>query len=203
MAKKYSRDWRGLWHDASGRFSSGPKRPDLRRYPKARKPPEPPRPKVPEALPPGATPRRHMDRWAGVKERSRRRRVPSVATPRKGRKQIGRFTSKGVTTIGDALLRSGAFEKVQGLKAGTRVRVTVRGKTKEGVRLKARQRRREFDVARWADGTPFRGRDAKADQLLHHAMGALGKEFFDARGRGYDLIDPKDKLEWTVEVIAD
>jgi hypothetical protein len=144
-----------------------------------------------------------MTRWAGVKERSRRRAAPKVKAPRKGRKSIGRFTSKGVTTIGDALVRSGAFEKIQGLKAGTRVRVTVRGTTKEGIRLKARERAREFDVARWSDGTPFRGRDAKANQLLHHAMGALGKEFYDARGRGYDLIDPEDKLEWTVEVIAD
>lgn len=159
--------------------------------------------KVDKPLPSGATPRKHMNRWAGVKKRSRSRPAPKVTTPRKGRKSIGRFTSKGATTIGDALTRSGAFEKVQGLKAGTRVRVTVRGTTKEGLKLKARQRAREFDVARWSDGTPFRGRDAKADQLLHHAMGALGKEFFDARGRGYDLIDPEDKLEWVVEVIAD
>lgn len=107
---------------------------------------------------------------------------------------LGRFTSKGVTTVGEALARSKALSRIQNVRAGTRIRVTVRGKTKTGKRFKSRERVREFELKA--------GKTKKAGQLLHHMFGALGKEFFDSRGRGYDIIDPKDRIEWTIEIVG-
>jgi hypothetical protein len=119
--------------------------------------------------------------------------VPKARVSKTGRATLGRFTSSGVATIGEALARSQTLSRIQSTRAGTRIRVTVRGRTKDGKRFKAKERVREFALKA--------GSNKKAGQLLHHMMGALGKEFFDARGRGYDMIDPKDRIEWTVEIV--
>ena len=77
----------------------------------------------------------------------------------------------------------------------------VKGKAGD-VKMDARENRREFILGETAKGKRFRGGKNMAGQLLHHMFGALGKEFFDARGRGYSMIDPDDTIEWTVEIVG-
>lgn len=156
---------------------------------------------------PEKRPRQYKTEFAGSRTRQRERAVPPKAPARGKSRSIGRFKSKGATTVGQALARSDALGKIQRVNVGVRVRVTVKGKTTEGITLKAKDRRREFVVGRWADGTKFKGggsrTDQKANQLMHAIIGVLGKEFFEARGRGYDMLDADDTLEWAVEILGE
>jgi hypothetical protein len=141
------------------------------------------------------TPREYMDEWAGAKRKARRKRVPKKdLRPARRARSIGSFSSKGLDTVGNAVARSKVLSVIQKTRAGTRIRIVVRGRTADGLRLKAKERRREY-LVKAGDGS------AKADQLLGHLFGALGKEFFDSRGRGYDMISPEDTITWEVFVV--
>lgn len=215
------RDSGGRWRDWSGHFTSAPTRKvDLRQYPRVEsKPGYVRRPTwrapVAEAKPAAdrimpapkiiageVTPKQATDQFANAVRRARTRKVPEIAAPKAGRTvRLDKFSSKGVQLVGDALARSKALSMIQQLKPGTRIRVKVRGKAGD-VKLDARENRREFILGQTAKGVLFKGGKNFAGQLLHHMFGALGKEFFDARGRGYNMIDPDDTIEWIVEVVG-
>ena len=198
------RDLADLWRDGLGRFTSKPTgKLDLREYPKSDDKPDyimlPPGhgERAPERLEliEEKTPREHKRDFAGAVKKSRKRKVPKVRVPKRGKpKLIGRFTSRAVDTVGAALEKSDALAIIQTLPAGTLIRITVRGTTADGIKLKARERVREYEVKSTS-------KHGKAGQLLHHLFGVLGKEFFDARGRGYDMIDPNDKITWTIHIV--
>ena len=151
-------------------------------------------------VPADVTPGDMMQRWAGQKLDARRVELPKRDLLPKPR-VVGRLKTKGQQVIGDVLATHKVLSIVQKLKAGTRVRVVAKGKTADGIDIKKTSRERDFMVSRAKDGTKKRGDDWKANQLLHHMMAALGKEFFDARGRGYDILQAGDAIEWSIQIV--
>lgn len=114
---------------------------------------------------------------------------------------IGKMVLRGERNLGDVLSRSKVMTLVQKLPAGTRIKLTVKGRTEDGLTLKKAERVREFVLGRSKDGTSVSRKSFRAGQTLHHMLAAMGKEFFDARGRGYDLLRSGDTLEWTVSIV--
>lgn len=203
MARRFKRDHLGLWHDAkTGQFNSGPKRkPDLRHFPKAPKPAKP-RKRKPKAPPPPVefkrpeTPREAKNEFAGAVRKSRRVKVPPIEAPRTGTVFVSKFQSEGILTIGQSMTKAGAFEAIRGIRAGTRVRITVVGELEDGTPITDS---REFTMGFGLDGQRLK----HANQIMFHALGILGKDFFEVRGRGYDILGENDAMEWTIEVIPE
>ncbi len=142
------------------------------------------------------TPRAAKREFAGSVQKSRRVKVPPAEIPKKS-KQIAKFKSTGHLTVGRAMEAAGVFKKIRAIPIGTRVKITARG------RLTRQRKDRPFAQRVFILGFGKEGqRLSHPNQIMFHMMGALGKDFFELRGRGYDMIDPNDKIEWRVSILA-
>lgn len=142
------------------------------------------------------TPRKLKNQWAGAVQRSRKRRAPPMKLPPKVKaKRIAKVSQRAGETVGQSLSRGRMLTAAQKLKVGSKVRVTLKGQTDAIAKGKRMQRSRTFTVR----GT----QRERANLLLFNSMRIIGKEMFPERGRGYDVFEEDDMLEWAFEVVRE
>lgn len=143
------------------------------------------------------TPRERKVAFAGTKRRARRKKPPPKKPQPTRSRTVLKFKTTGLETIADEIEAADGFRRIRNIPWGSRIRITARGKAGK-TKIDPKVRRREYVMGYGVRGN----RLAHMNQLLHHSLGVLGPEFFSDRGRGYDLLDPADKIEWRVEVLA-
>lgn len=142
------------------------------------------------------TPRKLKNQWAGAVQRSRKRRAPPLKLPPKVKtRKIAKASQRAGETVGQTLSRGRMLTAAQKLRAGSKVRVTLKGRTDAIAKGRPMQRSRTFTVR----GT----QRERANLLLYNSMRIIGKEMFPERGRGYDVFDEDDALEWVFEIVRE